>query len=184
MKEDLDDLLPSAFDVDEAAGDDDFDLVPRGWYSAAVERAEINDTRGGKAVNVAFIISGPKYQGRWVWVSFNVVNKSAEAQAIAHQSFAKLCKALGLEGRPKIAQLMGQECDIRVVVEESTDPQYDDKNVAKSFAPFGIKAKSTDGSDERRSAVGKKKSKKDKKKNKHKKSKRFDQSFNDDDIPF
>ena len=171
--DDLDDLLPDDFDVDESAGDNDYDLVPRGWYSARVERAEVKDTRGGKAINLGLSIVGPSYEGRWVWDSFNVRNKSAEAQRIAHEEFAKFCKSVGLSGRPKqLNMLLGKEMDIRVGVEESSDPQYEDKNTVKSYAPLGKKAKSRDGSTERRAARQKAP------------EASFDQSFNDDDIPF
>jgi hypothetical protein len=72
-------------------------VIPDGEYAAKVVESDITATKDGtgKILLLVFeVIEGPQ-KGRRHWERLNIVNKSPEAQRLAHQSLARICEAAG-----------------------------------------------------------------------------------------
>lgn len=142
MSDELSNILPSGFDpnADEYQGDGDMEVVPAGWYNLRVERAEMRDFKSGngKKLSCAFVIEGPRYSGRWVFVDFNIGHTKDEVREIGLSQYAGLCRALGVRGT-SIQELVTQKCDGKVTIRKQEG--WDDQNEIKVFAKIGEKAK-------------------------------------------
>lgn len=130
----------SDFDINAAELQDtgSFDLLPQGWYSGFVEKIEVKETRtGGQMFAATVSITGPTHDGRKIFVNFNWVNANPTAQQIGRQQFAGLVRAVGLQGVQSLDDVVNQPFDCKVGVQKSKDPQYEDRNDIKQYAPYG-----------------------------------------------
>lgn len=91
-------------DNDIDLNDDPFAPLKEGWYELTVKKASVeqNSSQTGHYVNVG----AQTPEGRWVWTKYNVKHKSADAQRIGRQEFARLCVACGFRGSVKDSQAL------------------------------------------------------------------------------
>lgn len=129
-------------DTSEQNRSKDFDPIPPDWYRVAVKKSELEKTKNGKGVMlvVAFAVTGEHYNGRMIFHRFNLVNESAKATEIGHRELGDLGLAVGLtKGVESSEQLLGKECDVKVVIREARG-DYPADNEIKNYAPLGTKA--------------------------------------------
>lgn len=142
MSDELKGLLPQNFDpnAEEFQGDDDMGVVPAGWYTMRVERAEIRPFKSGngKKLSVALVIEGPRYSGRWIFVDFNIAHTKQDVREIGQQQYAGMCRALGVRGTA-LDELLALKCDGKVTIRKQEG--WDDKNEVGVFAKVGTKVK-------------------------------------------
>lgn len=102
---------------------DVFKLIPEGWFSAVTERAELKLTKDGTGqyVSLMFKISGPTHAGRALFDTFNIKNKSVEAETIGRQAIGKLMKALKMEKTGTVHAFNGKNVMIKVGQKELSE---------------------------------------------------------------
>src|SRR6516162_5872898 len=122
-------ILPEPFNPDSIAPDDrSFEPVPTGNYRMQVIESKVEDTKtgSGQMLTLTLEIIDGEYQNRRIWDRLNVRNQSPDAQRIAQQSLAALCRSIGLQGQ--VVQdsevLHFKPFTARVTIEQSRDAQY------------------------------------------------------------
>lgn len=109
-----------------------YDLLPPGWYDAAVAGAELRDTKsGGQMIAVKYSILGPTHQGRLVWGNVNIRNANPKAEEIGRQQLGDIMRATGLARVTDTDQLIGLTMGIKVAIRESE--QYGNSNEVKGW---------------------------------------------------
>lgn len=161
----LDDLYEDGYNTDNAADNasaGDYSPVPKGTYRVLVHSIERVPTKSGRGekLKTRVDIVGPDHAGRVVFDDILIKHDSEDAQRIGRERFATLCRACGVTNPDTTDALLGNEVNAFIKVE--TDAEYGDRNKVSFYsAPKSGNGLSTNGA-----------------------KKGFDQSFNDDDIPF
>lgn len=121
--------------VDELpVSDRSYDLVPDGWYSATMTKADLGETKNktGLKIDVRYDITGPTHEGRVVFGSINIRNQSPKAEEIGRQQLGEIMRAIGLAKVEDTDQLVGARIQIKV---GKSKPQegYEVKNEIKGW---------------------------------------------------
>lgn len=118
--------------------ENNYDLLPAGWYNVKITKAELKDTKSGTGsyINVRYDITGPTHQGRVVFGMINITNQNPKAEEIGRQQLGELMRAIGLARVEDTDQLIGGELQIKVGVKEAKDG-YDASNDVKGFKAIG-----------------------------------------------
>jgi len=115
----------------------DFEPLPKGWYPVEVERSEYRRNRGGHEVALGLVVQSGDYSERWVFLSFNVENNSAEAQQIARDNLDRIYEAVGFTNEDS-DRLAGKRFEVKLGVESEKQANgYDPKNTFKAARPWG-----------------------------------------------
>jgi len=107
--------------VEESTGG--FDLIPEGKYHAVIVKDLVKDTKAGdgKILELAVQITAGEYAQKTVTDRINIVNKSAQAQAIGQGQLKRLCRLTGIEYPPAdTAGMYGQPLEITIAHEDFT----------------------------------------------------------------
>ena len=128
-------FLGQEFNVAEMPESVGFTPIPAGWYVAKITKAELRDTKAGngKYINIRYDIMGPAYEGRAVFGMINVKNASEQAEEIGRQNLGDLMRAIGLTKVRDTEQLIGGQCQIKVVIDKGTAEYPDDRNSVKGW---------------------------------------------------
>lgn len=118
-----------------------YEPLPKGWYTAKAEEASLNDNSSGTGqyIKLEFIIldaPDPKHIGRKVFANLNVFHSgSPVAEQIGRSDLKALRIATGLNGEISgtTEELVGRPLEIMLTVK--SDPQYGDKNEVKGYRP-------------------------------------------------
>lgn len=107
--------------------------VPEGDYTAVIKSAELKTTKAGNGqyINVRFDITGEKHAGRVVFGKMNIRNANPKAEEIGRQQLGELARAIGLKTVTDTDQLIGGQCQIKVVIRQSEG--YGAQNEIKRF---------------------------------------------------
>jgi len=131
------------FTQPENLEDDEFSLLPVGWYPVEITDVKIVDNENGSGARfvVKFTIIGDKYQNRKVWngAGFNFIHTSQAAQAIGQRELGRLTKACGYGENDRLtdeAELIQKRLDVYVEVEPGTG-EYKDRNKTTKYKPLG-----------------------------------------------
>lgn len=109
-------FLGETFDTGSLPEGKSYDLIPDGWYTASIVKAELNDTKAGtgKKIDVRFDITGPSHQGRAVFTALNIRNPSQEAEEIGRQQLGEIMRAVGLAKVQDSDELIGGTLAIKI----------------------------------------------------------------------
>lgn len=121
-------------DVNELPqGSGDFSPLPDGWYSVTIVAAEIKATKAGTGsyIAVRYDVTGPSHQGRVVFGNLNISNPNSKAEEIGRQQLGELMRAIGLQSVTDSDQLIGGECQIKLVTRQSEG--YEPSNDIKAW---------------------------------------------------
>lgn len=79
----LGNAITSALEKAEASTGE-FEALPEGQYVLRCEDAEVKDTAngGGQYIKCTFVVLAPKYQGRKLFINYNIRNSNAQAEKI------------------------------------------------------------------------------------------------------
>lgn len=115
-----------------------YELLPPGWYSASITRADLKATKDGAGQYIAlrFDITGPSHQGRVVFGNLNIKNRSAKAEEIGRQQLGELMRAIGLARVQDTDQLIGGQLQIKVAIREASGG-YEAQNDVKGYKAAG-----------------------------------------------
>jgi len=110
-----------------------FDPMPEGEYILEATEAEEKQTKAGTGsyLSVTFKVSQPEFNGRKVWMNFNINNPSEKAQAIGRQQLVAWATAAGKANASDSDQLIGRKFKCVLGIEKSAG--YSDKNNIKAF---------------------------------------------------
>lgn len=100
-----------------------YDLIPEGWYSATISKAELKDTLdgNGKKIDIRYDITGPTHEGRIVFGSVNIRNRSQKAEEIGRQQLGEIMRAVGLASLKDDDQLIGGLVQIKVKIRKPSE---------------------------------------------------------------
>ena len=128
-------FLGETFSTDSLpVADRSFDLIPEGWYSATITKAELTKTKAGTGdkIDMRYDITGPTQQGRVVFGSINVRNPSQEAEKIGRQQLGEVMRAVGLSKIDDSDELVGAPIVVRVKIKPASNG-YDARNEVGGF---------------------------------------------------
>lgn len=125
------------FDVAELPkSENDYSLIPDGWYPAIIKAAEIKSAKsGGKYISIRFNITGEKQAGRGVFANINIRNSTIEAEKIGLQQLGDVVRSVGIIGKLiDTDQLVGGQLQIKVATRKSE--KYGEQNEVKGYKPL------------------------------------------------
>jgi len=134
-------FLIEEFNVNELpVGNNNFEPLPAGWYSATISQSELKDTKAGNGqyIKLRFDITGPTHQGRVVFGNLNIKNPNPKAEEIGRTELGNIMRAIGLAKVTDTDQLIGGELVIKLEVKhDETYPVIPaaDKSTAPVAAP-------------------------------------------------
>jgi hypothetical protein len=116
-------------------GEQEYSLIPDGWYTATIKDVNIKPTKDGtgKIMNFRFDITGPSHSNRVVFAGLNVQNRNPQTEEMAQRDLKAIRTALGMSMIKNTEQLIGKNLKIKVGVQKGSG-DYPDKNTPKSYA--------------------------------------------------
>lgn len=119
--------------------ENNFELLPAGWYAAQVIDSDIAPLKSGKGqcIKLTFEVLSEGYRGRKIWTQLNVRHENPDTERWAQQSLRELCDAVGVVHMGDTVELHNRPVQIRVKVRVSKDPQYEDQNDIANFKTVG-----------------------------------------------
>ena len=138
-------FLGETFSVDSLpVSDRSYDLVPEGWYTATITKADINMTKSGtgQKLDMRYDITGPTHEGRVIFGTINIRNQSVRAEEIGRQQLGEVLRAIGLGTIQDSDQMIGGVLGIRVKIKHATEADKaagysDSRNEIGGFRPVG-----------------------------------------------
>ena len=117
--------------------ENDYSLLPAGWYTAQVTESEIVTlkTGNGQAIKLTFTILSDNYRGRKVWARLNVRHTNPKAETVAQQQLRELCESIGLARFEYTEELHNKPVDIKIKIRKDETGQYEDQNDVAGFKP-------------------------------------------------
>ncbi len=127
-------FLGETFSTDELPQGQGYDLLPDGWYSVTIVKAELGNTKSGtgQKIDVRYDITGPSHQGRVLFGSLNIRNQSQKAEEIGRQQLGEIMRAIGLAKVEDTDQLIGGQLQVKVKTKPA-DGQYEARNEVAGF---------------------------------------------------
>ena len=132
-------FLGESFTADDMPQSDrSYDLIPDGWYTATITKAELGMTKAGNGqkIDVRYDITGPSHEGRVVFGNLNIPNPSQKAEEIGRQQLGEIMRAIGLSKVEDTDQLIGGTLQIKVGLSKPQDG-YEQRNEVKGFKAVG-----------------------------------------------
>ena len=119
--------------------ENDYSLLPAGWYTAQVTETDIVPLKSGngQALKLTFEVLQDGYRNRKVWARLNVRHSNPDAERISQQQLRELCEAIGLARMNDTTELHNKPVQIRVKVRKDDTGQYEDQNEVAGFKPAG-----------------------------------------------
>ncbi len=126
--------------ADLPQGNNNYDPLPAGWYTANITQAELKTTNAGDGqyIKLRYDITGPTHQGRVVFGNLNIKNASAKAEEIGRQQLGSIMRAIGLSRVEDTDQLIGGSLQVKLEIkdkrtDEKTGKTYEASNEVKDF---------------------------------------------------
>ena len=127
-------VAPHASDRQDAG------LLPAGWYTVEIEKAELRPTKAGdgRYLWLQLSVVSESYTGRKVFPRINLQNRNQKAVEIGQRELAALVHATKLTALEDTAELLGKVIDVRVKV-RAAKGDFDASNEVGEYAPAGTK---------------------------------------------
>lgn len=131
-------FLNQEFNVNDLPQGNSYDVLPEGWYTATISKADVQPTKDGTGqyIKVRYDITGPTHQGRAVFANINIRNASPKAEEIGRQHLGEIMRAIGLTKVTDSDQLIGGHLQIKVAIRPASG-QYGESNEVKGFKSAG-----------------------------------------------
>ena len=131
-------FLDQEFVAAELPQGNSYEVLPEGWYTATITKADIQATKDGTGqyIKVRYDITGPTHQGRVVFGNLNIRNASVKAEEIGRQQLGELMRSIGLSKVSDTDQLIGGNLSIKVAIRPASG-QYGESNEIKGFKAIG-----------------------------------------------
>lgn len=114
--------------------DRNYELLPDGWYTATITKADLNSTKAGtgQKIDVRYDITGPTHQGRVVFGALNIRNPSQKAEEIGRQQLGEIMRAVGLPKVQDTDELIGKSLSIKIKTKPAENG-YEARNEVAGF---------------------------------------------------
>lgn len=130
-----------SFDTNSAPKrENNYELLPAGWYTAQVTESEIVPLKSGQgqALKLTFEVLQDGYRNRKVWSRLNVRHSgSPKSESIAQQQLRELCESVGVVRMQDTAELHNKPLQIKVKIRKDDSGQYEDQNEVTAYKPAG-----------------------------------------------
>ena len=116
--------------------ENNYELLPAGWYTAQVTESEIVPLKSGmgQALKLTFEVLTDGYRNRKVWARLNVQHRgSPQAETIAQQQLRELCDSIGIVRMQDTVELHNKPVQIKVKIRKDDTGQYEDQNEINGF---------------------------------------------------
>lgn len=122
------------FDATTVEPDAGYDVLPVGWYNAAIDESEMKPTSSGTGtyLKLRFNILDGQYAGRKVYTQLNLKNENPQTVEIAQKQLSAICHAVGVLKPSKSEELHGLPLKIKLKYVAATG-QYSEKNEIASY---------------------------------------------------
>jgi hypothetical protein len=119
--------------------ENNFELLPAGWYVAQITESDIVKLKSGKGdgIKLTFDILSDSHRGRKIWQTLNVRHEIADTERIAQEQLGQLCDSIGIVRMTDTAELHNKPMQVKVKVRVSKDPQYEDQNEIIGYKSVG-----------------------------------------------
>lgn len=130
--------LNQTFNAADLPQSQSYELLPDGWYTATITKAEVAATKDGTGqyIKLRYDITGPSHQGRVVFGNLNIRNQSVKAEEIGRQQLGEVMRSIGLATLSDSDQLIGGTLQIKVATRPA-DGKYEAQNEVKGFKAAG-----------------------------------------------
>jgi hypothetical protein len=143
--------LGETFNTDEM--DLGGDIVPAGTYIVQAVGERERDTNGGRMVTIEFQILDGIFENRRVFVNYNYLNQSADAQRIAKRDLGRLGVAVKKNIFSDTLDLHNIPFVADIGVQQDKKGQYPDQNIIRAYHTID-EAERAKASEEERSQGG------------------------------
>lgn len=122
------------FDANEVEPPAPYVPLPKGTYCMVITESDMRETKDqtGQYLYVKFEVIDGEYTGRTVSTNLNLINRSEAAVAIARQSLAAICKAVGVLRPVDSMQLH----DLPLLVDVRVKKRNDNDNLTNEIAGY------------------------------------------------
>lgn len=119
--------------------ENNYELLPAGWYTAQVTESEIVNLNSGngKALKLTIEVLSDGYRNRKVWARLNVQHTNPKAETIAQQQLRELCDSIGVVRMQDTVELHNKPVQIKVKIRKDDTGQYEDQNEVTGFKAVG-----------------------------------------------
>jgi len=107
--------------ADLPVSNNNFEVLPAGWYGSSITGAELKSTKAGTGqyIAVKYNITGPTHQGRIIFGNLNIRNPNPTAEEIGRQQLGDLMRSIGLVKVDDTDQLIGGNLQIKMGIKEA-----------------------------------------------------------------
>jgi hypothetical protein len=121
------------FDASKVEPDNGIEVVPAGWYNAAIDESGNKPTKDGvnSYTQFRFTILDGQYKGRKLFARFNLQHTNAQTSEIAQRQLSALCHAAGVLQLSDTQQLHNIPMKVKAIVKK--DEGYEPSNELRSF---------------------------------------------------
>jgi len=121
------------FDATKVEPDNGIEVVPAGWYNAAIDESSNKPTRDGvnSYTQFRFSILDGQYKGRKLFARFNLQHTNAQTSEIAQRQLAALCVAAGVMQLSDTQQLHNIPMKVKAIIKK--DEGYEATNEIRSY---------------------------------------------------
>lgn len=111
-----------------------YDLLPDGWYQAMIIDSEVKPTKAGTGhyLQMTIEVTDGEHAGRYVWDRLNLDNPNETAVAIAQETLAQICHAVGVLDPKETEELHHKPMEVRVGIQPAKG-QYNESNIVKGY---------------------------------------------------
>lgn len=119
--------------------ENNYELLPAGWYVAQVTESDIVSLKSGngKAIKLTFEVLSDGHRGRKLWAQLNVQHTNPKAETIAQQQLRELCDAIGVVRMGDTVELHNKPVQVKVKIRKDENGQYEDQNDISGFKAAG-----------------------------------------------
>lgn len=131
-------LLPKGkFNANEIDPKSGFAPIPPGDYLVVITDSEMKKTNDGEGeyLKLSFKVAHGEFEGRYIWLNLNLVNKSAQAVEIAERELSAICHAVDVLEPEDSQELHGIVMLAKVKVKPPANG-YDASNTLGNFRPM------------------------------------------------
>lgn len=123
------------FDARQVAPQAALEIIPAGWYKAAMDESEMKPTRDatGSYLACRFNLLEGQYAGRKVFTNLNLRNANAKTVEIAFAQLSAIAHAVGVMDVQDSSQLHGRPLMIKLKVRKDDSGEYEDRNEISSY---------------------------------------------------
>ena len=120
--------------------------IPEGDYQAVITDSDVRTTKAGDGRYIALtfeIISSNQYEGRRIWMNYNVENPSAKAVETGNRLLADICRATNVPNFDDTELLHMKPMIVSVIIEPASGG-YDEKNQIRAYKSASVEVATTE----------------------------------------